>query len=95
MHLQDPTGAASREPTAKKVHKAQLVAIGPHHEWSADGHNKMSALGFPIWGIHFLRSIHNITIERGWAQLRIKWVDNMKAFWEGGASLYHPEILRE
>lgn len=51
MHLQDPTGAAAREPTAKKVHKAQLVALGPHHEWSADGHDKLSALGFPIWGI--------------------------------------------
>lgn len=43
----------------------------------------------------FLRNIHNITIARGWAQLRIKWVDNMKAFWEGGASLYHPEVVRE
>ncbi|KAF9487145.1 hypothetical protein BDN71DRAFT_1405132, partial [Pleurotus eryngii] len=170
MHLQDPTGAAACEPTAKKVHKAQLVALGPHHEWSADGHDKLSALGFPIWGIRdkwtgqwlclrvvpnnrlrdsmaylylevihelggmplqmttdcgiettviyglasalrdtfspelprdelpahrFLRSIHNITIERGWAQLRIKWVDNMKTFWEGGASLYHPEVVRE
>lgn len=36
----------------------------------------------------FLRSIHNITIERGWLQLRLQWGDNVKVFWDGGVGLY-------
>jgi hypothetical protein len=52
MRVQDPDGFAIREPSAgKKVFRVALVSIGPHHEWSADGHDKLSRLGFPIWGI--------------------------------------------
>ena len=36
----------------------------------------------------YLRSIHNITIERGWLRLRLQWGDNVKAFWEAGADIY-------
>jgi hypothetical protein len=25
--------------------------LGPHHEWSGDGHDKLAQIGFPIWGI--------------------------------------------
>ncbi|KAI6124718.1 hypothetical protein EDD16DRAFT_1691098 [Pisolithus croceorrhizus] len=24
---------------------------GPHHEWSGDGHDKLTSIGFPIWGV--------------------------------------------
>ena len=51
MHAQDPAGFAQREPSAKKVHRGVLISLGPHHEWSADGHDKLSAIGFPIWGV--------------------------------------------
>lgn len=51
MRSLDPDGFRIREPTAKKVHREPLVALGIHHEWSCDGHDKLSALGFPIWGI--------------------------------------------
>lgn len=51
MHLQDPNGFFIRAPGSKKVTRGVLVAIGPHHEWSGDGHDKLAALGFPIWGV--------------------------------------------
>ncbi|KAF8219089.1 hypothetical protein L208DRAFT_1343421, partial [Tricholoma matsutake] len=50
--LQDPQGFAICEPSAKKVNCGVLAAIGPHHEWSGDGHNKLAVIGFPIWGMH-------------------------------------------
>ncbi|KIJ56268.1 hypothetical protein M422DRAFT_150289 [Sphaerobolus stellatus SS14] len=28
-----------------------LILLGPHHEWSGDGHDKLAEIGFPIWGI--------------------------------------------
>ena len=51
MKRQAPEGFAARAPTAKKLHREPLVSLGPHHEWSADGHNKLAAIGFPIWGV--------------------------------------------
>ncbi|KIK73679.1 hypothetical protein PAXRUDRAFT_177767, partial [Paxillus rubicundulus Ve08.2h10] len=27
------------------------VSLGPHHEWSGDGHGKLTAIGFPIWAV--------------------------------------------
>ena len=52
MQKQDPEGFAIHEPAVgKKVLRSPLVALNPHHEWSADGHNKLSKLGFPIYGI--------------------------------------------
>jgi len=52
MHVQDPDGFTICEPSAhKKVFRVPLVSLGPHHEWSADGHDKLTKLGFPIWGI--------------------------------------------
>ena len=51
MHLQDWDGFSICEPSAKKVKRGVLVALGPHHEWSGDGHDKLAAIGFPIWGV--------------------------------------------
>ncbi|KAF8573556.1 hypothetical protein K439DRAFT_1649981 [Ramaria rubella] len=51
MRLHNPKGFAIRDPGAKKIHRQPLVALGPHHEWSGDGHDKLAKLGFPIWGI--------------------------------------------
>jgi hypothetical protein len=51
MDALDPEGSALRQPDAKKVHRGVLVSLGPHHEWSCDGHDKLSQIGFPIWGI--------------------------------------------
>ena len=155
-----------------------LPSLGPHHEWSGDGHDKLAGIRFPIWGVRdkwsskwlglwvvpnnrlkkavallflqlikeqggmplqmstdfgsettevfglanalryvlvlhhminktgcresfadhlsidelpahrLLKSIHNITIERGWLRLRLQWGDNIKIFWDAGASVY-------
>lgn len=51
MRLHDPDGFKLREPAAKKVKRGVLSSLGPHHEWSGDGHDKLTKLGFPIWGI--------------------------------------------
>ncbi|KAF5346279.1 hypothetical protein D9757_014839 [Collybiopsis confluens] len=50
-NTEEPDGFQAREPTAKKIKRGVLVCLGPHHEWSGDGHDKLSAIGFPIWGI--------------------------------------------
>ena len=36
---------------AEKVHCVPLVALGRHHHWSRDGHDKLVKIGFPVWGI--------------------------------------------
>jgi len=51
MHLHDPAGFAIREPAAKKIQRGMLTSLGPHHEWSGDGHDKLAEIGFPIWGV--------------------------------------------
>ncbi|KZP07458.1 hypothetical protein FIBSPDRAFT_762875 [Athelia psychrophila] len=163
MLAHNHTGFDAREPGAKKIHRTPLVSLGPHHEWSGDEHNKLAAIGFPIWALRdvwslcwlgiwvvpnnqlknviaylylsliyelggfplqsttdcgsettdmygfantlrelfaphlpidelpahrFLKSVHNITIERGWLRLRIQWGNNVKVFW-AGAGIYN------
>ncbi|KAG9028257.1 hypothetical protein FS837_003936 [Tulasnella sp. UAMH 9824] len=165
MQLLAPEGLEKRKPGAKKVHKGVIVVLGPDHEWSGDGHDKLVKIGFPIWALRdvwsgwwigiwlvpnnrrkkaiaylwllavkerggipiqtttdcgsetidvfgcanvlrdlfapqldkselpahkFLKSINNITIERGWLQLRLKWGDNVLQFWRQGEHLYNP-----
>lgn len=51
MRDEDPEGFTLREPTARKVQRGVLRSLGPNQEWSADGHDKLSAYGFAIWGI--------------------------------------------
>ncbi|KAF8572786.1 hypothetical protein K439DRAFT_1665947 [Ramaria rubella] len=51
MKLQDPEGFELREPNAKKVNHRPLVSVGIHEEWSGDGHDKLSKIGFPVYGI--------------------------------------------
>ncbi|KAJ4500374.1 hypothetical protein C8R41DRAFT_811193 [Lentinula lateritia] len=51
MRDQHPEGFANREPTAKKIHRSALVCVGPHQEWSGDGHDKLTGIGFPIWAV--------------------------------------------
>ncbi|KAJ7443041.1 hypothetical protein B0H11DRAFT_2251105 [Mycena galericulata] len=48
-----PEGFASRHPHAKKkkIHRQPLTSIGPDEEWSMDGHDKLNAAGFGIYGI--------------------------------------------
>jgi hypothetical protein len=51
MHVEEPDGFRLCEPTMKKIKRGVLTSLGPHHEWSSDGHDKLVKLGFPIWGI--------------------------------------------
>jgi hypothetical protein len=58
MHKHDPLGFEQRYPGKKApVTRHALTAIGPFHEISADGHEKLSAqalqmggVGLPIYG---------------------------------------------
>ncbi|KAF8578513.1 hypothetical protein K439DRAFT_1648765 [Ramaria rubella] len=51
MRLQDPEGFKIRDPAAKKPNWVPLVTPGPHYEWNGGGHDKLNAIGFPVWGI--------------------------------------------
>jgi hypothetical protein len=51
MREVDPDGFTLREPTSRKISRRPLVALGPHDEWSCDGHDKLVKYGFPIWGV--------------------------------------------
>lgn len=51
MRALDSEAYDAREPTAKRIPRTAIISLGPHHEWSCDGHDKLSAIGFPIWGV--------------------------------------------
>ncbi|KAG8921117.1 hypothetical protein FRC02_000437 [Tulasnella sp. 418] len=165
MLLIDPEGFERRKPDARKTARVPLTAVGPNDEWSGDGHDKLSKIGFPIWGLRdkwsgywlglwvvpnnrlknvvaylflsavheqggcpvqvttdagsettliygfanalreayspdldanvipphqFLKSIHNIVVERGWLGLRLRWGDNVVEHWNDGLEVYNP-----
>jgi len=41
----------------------------------------------------YMRSVRNITIERGWLRLRLDWGDNVVTFFQKGIEdgMYHPD----
>jgi len=51
MQKQDPEGFELRDPTSRKIKRGTLVNLGPHEEWSGDGHDKLKQIGFPVYGI--------------------------------------------
>jgi hypothetical protein len=38
----------------------------------------------------FLKSIYNITIEKGWLRFRLQYGDNVKIFFANGQGIYNP-----
>ncbi|KAK7051281.1 hypothetical protein VNI00_004781 [Paramarasmius palmivorus] len=47
-----PEGFQKRAPGKKKeIRRTPLAALGPHEEWSMDGHDKLARAGFQIYGI--------------------------------------------
>ncbi|KAG2144454.1 uncharacterized protein EDB93DRAFT_1251690 [Suillus bovinus] len=164
MRQHEPDRFAQWGLSKKKISHQPLVSLGLHHQWSGNGHDKLSRIGFPIWAIRdqwsrkwlgmwvipnnrlktsiaylylslvhelggmplqtttdcrskttnvygfatalreifspnlstdelpahrFPKSVHNITIERGWLRVRVQWGDNMKVFWEAGEEIYN------
>ena len=51
MQTHDDGGFDKRDPTSKKIHRELKVPIGINEQWSADGHDKLYGIGFPIWAI--------------------------------------------
>ncbi|KAG6808530.1 hypothetical protein H0H92_003824 [Tricholoma furcatifolium] len=161
MHTHEPETFAKRAPSAKKIHREKKYPIGIHQRWSADGHDKLYRIGFPIWALAddatskwlgawvvpsnrtgaivaylvletiikfrglplqlttdcgsettiiygimnelreryypnlerdelpphvYLRSVHNIVIERSWLRLRLELGDNAVAAFEKGVN---------
>jgi hypothetical protein len=39
----------------------------------------------------FLKSVHNIVIERGWWSLTLEWGGNVDAFWHAGNEIYNAD----
>ncbi|KAG6818827.1 hypothetical protein H0H93_001268 [Arthromyces matolae] len=50
MYTHDPESFSNHAPTAKKIHREKKYPIGIHERWSADGHDKLYKIGFPIYG---------------------------------------------
>ncbi|KAK6977143.1 hypothetical protein R3P38DRAFT_3335022 [Favolaschia claudopus] len=53
MHTFEEEGFEKRDPKAQKktVKRSALTSVGPHEEWSMDGHDKLNEAGFGIYGI--------------------------------------------
>jgi hypothetical protein len=51
MHKFADEGFEKRMPTLKQITCSPLTSIGPNEEWSMDGHDKLWAAGFDIYGI--------------------------------------------
>ena len=51
METHDAAGFAKRNPSAKRIHREPKVPLGVNERWSADGHDKLYGIGFPIWAI--------------------------------------------
>ncbi|KAJ2918367.1 hypothetical protein MD484_g2022, partial [Candolleomyces efflorescens] len=148
MHTHHPEGFFARGPNAKRIFRVKKIPVGIHEKWAADGHDKLSKIGFPIYAIvddatgrwlgawvvpnnrlghvvaylylclveeyggmplqtsmdcgsettqvfgianalrpeiplnelpavRYMRSVHNISIERAWLRLRLDWGNNV------------------
>lgn len=159
MKTHAPTGFEKRNPGSRKILRSKKVPLGIHEWWSADGHDKLYKIGFPVYGfvddatgkwldawvvpsnrfgtiigylflccvekyggiplqlttdcgsettltyglqnalreifhsdvnLHelpghiYLRSVHNISVERAWLRLRLDWGDNAVLAFEKG-----------
>jgi len=51
MHLHQPDGFIKRGPNSKKILRVPKNPIGINERWSADGHDKLYAIGFPIYAV--------------------------------------------
>ena len=55
MHTHDPEGFTKRNPTAKRIHREPKVPLGINERWSADGHDKLNSIGFPLYALWMMR----------------------------------------
>ena len=51
MHIHDPEGFVIRGPESKHIFCVKKAPLGIHERWAADGHDKLSKIGFPIYAI--------------------------------------------
>lgn len=64
QHEIDPDGVAARQLQSKKrFFRSPIVTAGPNEQWSVDGHDKLAAYGFGIYGIRdvysgFILALH-------------------------------------
>jgi len=59
----DPVAVLYRRLGSKKRTRVSLTADGPHHQWSIDGHDKLTKLGMPIYGIRDKWTGYLISLE--------------------------------
>jgi hypothetical protein len=51
MHAHNPDGFIQRGPNAKKILRFPKNPLGINERWSADGHDKLNRIGFPVWAV--------------------------------------------
>lgn len=90
MKLLDPGGFDIRWPEQKKIDRKPIVSIGPNEQWSADGHDKLKQIGFPIYGF---RDVWSANWLKAWVvpdnrlQLIIAYLLLWLIWYLGGLSL--------
>jgi hypothetical protein len=51
MHTHNPDRFIQRGPNTKKILRFPKNPIGINERWSADGHDKLNCIGFPVWAV--------------------------------------------
>jgi hypothetical protein len=94
MHEEFPAGADIRYPGRHRaaIHSTPLTALGPYHQISADGHEKLGALalkmggvGLPIYAwtdiysseVPFCRTIPDCCSQAALAHLKLDMIEKL------------------
>jgi hypothetical protein len=51
QHQVDPEGQRARNPTAKVIHRSEIIRVGSNERWGSDGHDKLNKIGFPLYAV--------------------------------------------
>jgi len=51
MHTHNPDGFTQCGPNSKKILHFPKNPVGINEWWSADGHDKLYRIGFPVWAV--------------------------------------------
>ena len=76
MHTHNKKAFIAWESTAKHIFRTKIYPLGIHQRWSADGHDKLYKIGFPIWAIIDEASSHWLD---GWIILS-NWMGNIVVY---------------
>jgi hypothetical protein len=85
LRRMDPVALLWRAPGARDRPRVPLTALGPHQQWSIDGHDKLTGLGLPIYGIRdkwsgYVLSLKIVPNNRMMDTVALLFIDTVKDF---------------